>query len=396
MALTHNVSLSLADGADVDVWDGYQITQSMIRHGSPFTFELWRSNTARSTWDYLLDNVKAFDPCTVRIDGAVQMCGQIESVRVGSDRGGAKIIVSGRDTAGCLQSWDLDPRIPLRKTTLEDALRAIFEPFGFKVFIGVDASVVAQSQRAHRAASAKHAPRHPRRAHVDRWRPDIGTKAWQAAQKLCRRAGYMMWVAPWDTDSIAVIVDKPRYDSAPIYQLTRREVSPGLVSQDSNILAGWRTTDVRDVPTEVFVYGQAARGDGTPARTCAHLVNDRLDAQFVRFPVPARPIHARSVSAQELGHNEQQAARLLDDAMVRHRAYEAIVQGHGQTLDGGDDARVLWAINNNVRVRDDVSRIDETMMIDTLEFTGSRNDGKRTKLNLHPLYAIRLQPDPEA
>jgi prophage tail gpP-like protein len=393
MAITHDVTLEIG-GKSIDVWDEYQIKQSMVDHGSPFTFTLWHSLEAQSAWDWVLQNVKCEDKATVRIDGALQLCGVIETIKGSADKsGGAKLVVSGTDVAGLTMRWDTSPRVSQKTVALSDAVTAIFADFGLSVQVA-DATAMVSTQTGRRRGGRGAAGAH-RGQRIDKYRPEIGEKAWTAADRLCRRAGYMLWTAPWDVDTIAVIIDKPRYDSAPQYQFTRR-IENGRATQDSNIISGGPCVTTAECPSEVYVYGHGDRGDGTPARVCGHAKNDRWDPQFVRTPVRTKEIHQRTQKSRGLHQSEKQASRVVDQAMVRHSTYECVVQGHSQGLEGGDDIQLMYAINNVARVRDDIFARDQSMMIDTVEFSRSRGQGTLTHVTMHALHAIQLEPDPEA
>lgn len=388
----HDVVLEI-NGVAIDTWDEYHFKSSMIDHGNPFTFTLWRSKESATAWDYLLENVKCEDPVTLRVDGALQLAGYIETIAGSASKNtGASIVVSGTDVAGLAMRWDVSPRANVINTELHSALEAIFEPFGLSVQVADGAAtVITQSGRSHGNRSRSGTRR---RQKIDKHRPEIGAKAWSAAEKLCRRVGYMLWSAPWDVDTIGIIVDKPAYSSQPLYQFVRRLV--GESSQDSNILEGGPRISTAETPSEAFVYGQGDHGDGTPARVCAHATNNRLDTQFVRSPMRTKPVHARTVSGRGLRQAQQQADRVIDDAMMRHSTYSCTVKRHSQPWDGSDEIQLLYAINSTARVRDDVFRIDRTYLIDTIEGSRSRQNGTFTHINMHSLGAISLTPDPDA
>ncbi len=174
MAQTHAVELKLADGTVLDVWDRYTIVQDILSPGSPFTFSLWRSTVAQSTWDVIQAKIKCFVSVELRIDGAMQMNGVIEHVQPFRDRSrGCGIVISGTDLTGRLQRFDASPRVSSRNVTLADVITSLLEPFGItNVLIG-DAGG-ARDVQFGRARSATSIRRVHRRQHIDLAHPRMG------------------------------------------------------------------------------------------------------------------------------------------------------------------------------------------------------------------------------
>jgi prophage tail gpP-like protein len=162
VAITHTASLTLANGStEIDVWDRYTVSLSMLRVGQPWTFSLWRSTTRNTTWELLNRRVQLFDRVTLAIDGHPQLTGCAESFERHADGHGECIaVLSGRDLAGVAQSWDADPTINLRGVTLEDALSALFTPLALTLTI-TPAAAAAEVQGARRPGARGARPPHP-------------------------------------------------------------------------------------------------------------------------------------------------------------------------------------------------------------------------------------------
>ena len=396
MARTHNVALTLADGTEIDVFDEYTVKIGMFDHGNPFTFTLWHSNEARAAWSYLLENVKCYDPVTLTIDGAIELSGVIGTVHPYADAKSARLEISGRDMVGLAMDADVSPRLSAKGSTLAEVLEEMFVPLGIKVVVAASASEVRDAQIGKRRAGRTKT--HSRAHKIDKFHPPIGERIWAAAERLCKRYGYLMWSAPYDADTIAVVIDVPAYDSEPLFQLTRRARRDDNNTQDSNILSGGLRVCTDGIPTETWVYGAGSRGDTNPSRALAHEVNTRLDPRFVRHPPRYIPRHQRTNQSRGLGQAQQQARRSINDQMRSHRVYECVVQGHSQSYQGDDDVQLFYAINSMVRVRDDLLGIDEAMMLDsvTLARTATGNTGTTTRLSLHTKGAIVCEPDAES
>lgn len=396
MAISHAVSLLIGDSStEVDAWDQYTLSLSMLRAGQPWTFSIWRSADRRTTWDVATRTVKLFERVTVTVDGHPQLTGRIETIeRHARGHTECALVISGRDLAGPAQSWDADPTVSIRDTALEDALASIFDPLGLTV--RVTAAAAARSMQSARPAPA---PPPRRRRVVDRSHPRPGEKVWDLATSMVRRLGYMLWVAPRTDGTVGIVVDAPDYDQAPMYALARRLTQRGEGS--GNILDGAEAISVRSVPTDVNVYTGSTRGAATSSRSRASVVNDALYSDsvtrgFISSTTQAQPQHVRSSRARTLQAAQKEARREIADAMREFYRYTARVQGHGQTVDG---VMRLYAVNTVARVRDDLFTdpqgrpLDASMLVTDVEFSGSRQGGQTTTLTMVPLRSIQVDPE---
>src|SRR5688572_26270993 len=261
MAIQHDVSLSLGQGnLIINNYDSYEINLDMFQPGSPWQFTLWHSVNGNSAWHRVVPMIKLGDHVKLSIDGALQLNGKIEDMRAGgSAEAGASITISGRDLSGVAQDADADPRTRLYKRVLAEALEALFAPLGIPVVIGANADAAREVQsraRFRRGAhgSTSHATTSRGRHHrkhktktVDLSHPRPGERIWQVADSICRKMGFMMWVAPSANGELAVIVDVPDYNQQALYSFERRLLESGKVTQESNILEGWLHAQIRDI-----------------------------------------------------------------------------------------------------------------------------------------------------
>ena len=173
-----------------------------------------------------------------------------------------------------------------------------------------------------------------------------------------------------------------------------------------NVLASTEEVNLRGVPTAVAVFAGSGRGDKVSSRGRAVVENARLADRavtrgFVLRPTPLQPRFVRSDRARTRQRAEQEAQRIITDAMAGFRTYTATVRGHGQRVDG---AARLFAINTTARVVDsaqtdpDGNPLDEVMLITRLEFRRKREQGVSasagtlTTATLVPLGAVDLTP----
>ena len=302
MATPHTVAVTLSSGTDVDVFDRYTITLDMMRAGNPWTVSMWRSisGAREASWEVLRREVKLGENITLSIDGAAQITGRIETLRTAApdDKGGATMVISGRDLGGMAMTWDADPTVRLKGLALSDALTALFTPFGVSVLItdaaaarlvqsGTNRTSLGRPSRPHATHTTRphspsrgvHAAHARRRAQpIDQSHPRAGEKAWALAEEMCRRVGFLMWVAPSAAGGLAVVVDVPAFSTADVFTFGRR-IENGVAT--GNILKGAESFSIKEVPSEVNVYTGTTRGDLVSNRSRSQTFNVGVETAAV-------------------------------------------------------------------------------------------------------------------
>lgn len=419
MAFAHSVEVTLSSGTSVDVFDRYTIALDMMRAGNAWTVSMWHSADRRTAWPVLRREVKVGENCTLSIDGAAQMTGRIEAAETHTTREGSTLVISGRDLAGPAMSWDADPTVRLKGLSLSDALAALFAPMGVPLLITDAAAARAVHAGTNRASLGTHHHARPRatastsrshsptrgvhRAHrrhraqpIDQSHPRAGEKVWALAEEMCRRIGYLMWVAPSADGGLCVVVDVPSFNTPDAYHLALRTDPAAL----SNILKGAEKLSVKDVPTEVNVYTGTTRGDLISNRSRSRTFNVGLGLAevsrgLIASPMPAQVRHIKSARSRTLAASAKEGERVIAEAMAGFRRYECTVQGHGQLVGG---AMHLYAVNTMARVRDDLATapdgtpLEESMLITGVTFEGGRGSGCTTNLVLVPKGSIQVIP----
>lgn len=394
----HDVLLFVGPNAlQVDVWDRYDITLSMLGVGNPWTFSFWHSDTAHSTWDLLMGPTgpKVGDLVTMSIDGDTILTGAVEVREVGdaSDAGreGVAMVLSGRDLAGPAISFDADPTLSVRGQPLDTTLTRLLAGVGLTVEVSEHVDPVATTG-ALRVPRTIHARQTSRRQRLDLAHPHVGEKAWSVVERLVRRLGYRAWVAPGpQSGRCAVVVDVPNTTGALLWDL-RRVLQDGRVTADSNILSGKSRTSIRDVPTTVTVFSDSMRGENASARQARTVVNDRLtNPAITRGEVAAtlgpQPRYVRSETARTDTGAQAEGLRAIVEAMEHFRGYQLTTRGHGQ---GG----VIYAPNTRGTVRDDLAGVNETMLLTDVTFSGGRSVGQHARLSFVPDGALSTIPVP--
>lgn len=438
MARSHQVTLAIgAEGVEISAWDEVAITLDMLRAGSPWTVTLWRTARGES-WARVRELAKIFAPIEIRVDGAVQLRGTIERIRDGANRSGAPFTISGRDIFAAAMVADVDPRLHLRDTTLEDAMRAALQPLGLDVTVGANAAAVREVQAGARPGPRGSTATTPRRHRVDRFRPQVGQRLWDFLTQLARRHGYLIYPGPIE-GGMGLVIDRPDYTAAPQGRLWRRRRSAG--TYEGNILDGTLSLDATDVPTEVTVFGRtrmtapqdarhSARTEnvrlqfggiglfgavdralgreptalvraatesppattpaagGTTTRSTTTVLNERLAIRRIADVYFPRPRYVRDTKARTPQITEQRTRHVLARTMQEFAVFEATAQGFSWGTEGR-----LWTMNSMVTLDDEVTGVRGAWLATRVEFRRSRTNGHTTSLRLVPPHAIDLFPD---
>jgi prophage tail gpP-like protein len=208
---------------------------------------------------------------------------------------------------------------------------------------------------------------------------------------VVRGLGYRLWAAAAEGRT-AVVVDRPASSGAPLFTLLRELVN-GRVTEASNLLAGKEVTSIKEVPSVVTAFADAPRGDSTSAKISREVANGFLltDAAAARVSLDAPPrpryLQSRSATTEAGAHNE--ASRVCAQANERFRVLQYSVLGHRQ------NGR-LWVPNVRVALRDDLVGIDATVLCVSVQYTGSRDEGPKTRLTLLPDGALSELPETDS
>lgn len=392
MSTKHTVEIWLGSGPTqrrVRVAGQYTFALSFLEAGQAWTITLWRSDrTTDNGWDALTDpdtGVKVGQRMSATVDGDVILSGYIEVHEIGDaaeGHGGVNMVVSGRDLAGAAISFDADPTVALKGRPLDEALQDLFRGVGLTVQVSEHADPEATVPGLRTPRRGRSRP--TRRAHpVDDAHPKIGERVWSIAERLVRRLGFRLWVAPGSDDRMcALVVDTPRNGGTPLWQFARG---------DEGFLTGREVTSIRDVPTAATVFAQAPRGEAVAAGLRREVTNGALLTdeilERVELDLPVQPRYVESRTARTDDAARQEAGRVLAEANEKLRVYRTKRQGHGQ---GGR----IFAPNTLATVDDPVCRVRGRRLVTTVTFHGARDGGQTTELELVPEGTISTEPSP--
>lgn len=404
--VVHTVRVVIG-GYAVTAWDEVRITRDMLSAGAPWAVTVWRTG-AEGEWAALKRAARLYAPVEIHVDDALQLRGELESRKGGSDRSaGAPLTFAGRDFGGTAMSTHVDPRISLRNVTLYDALVRIFAPLGVPITLGVDAAEARDTMagarpspvHSRRSGTRPSRPRSARAAalaaqrprgqghHVDRFRFEAGTSVWDAAQRLARRHGFLLFPAPV-ASGLGLILDKPAYDAPVQYRLTRTPI-PGRLDWGGNVTRGERALNGADTPARATVFAHSAPGAREDAHHRGVVENLVLQHHPLVHPGGAqrvRYIEDKRATTPRLAENRGRAE--INRAMADFDVYTA-------TTPGFDFNGRLWTPNAMCAVEDDFEEVYGDWLVTRVEFRRSRSGGQATDLRLVPKGAIDVQPDPE-
>jgi prophage tail gpP-like protein len=388
------VALRLRDGTEIRNIPSIDVQHDMLSPGSAWAATLWWSKERGSEWREIRRKCVCGEMVFVEIGGATQMLGRIEETTVNAEghNGGLELTLSGRDIIGRLIDWDADPRTQLRNTTLEEAIAALCDPFGVRVY-ACEAAAEREARGLPRRGRRTRTNRPRRRNVIDTTRIQIGQRVWEVIDKLCRANGFLVWGAPTEySNTIELVIDKPASASPPVFAFERVSQPDGTYR--GNMLKGRHQVSTRNVPTEVTAFGHTALASGSDARLQRTVFNDRLVSPYVVAPdaFGPQPRFLRPDQARTEAAIGKAAERTFAQAMGDWRSYDVRVRGFGQLV---GDQRRLYTQNTGARVRDDCEEpaIDENMLIRSVHFHESRERGQITELVLVPDGAITVTPD---
>lgn len=383
------VSLEIG-GTYIDAWDGYQVDLDMLRPGSPWTFSIWHADAQRSTWEAAIAAAKAFARVTLSIDGCVVLDGLLRRVRVIHSERGATLVLSGLDLVGALSEAHADPSRSFKGLSLQATIEQLVALVSVPVELSEAAAAVG-TQRGLRPPRRPTARRSSRPARVEQFRPKPGETVWQCIEAVCRRAGYLVWTERGASqDRLVLRVDRPRESGPPSFGFLWAYDESGVrATPGSNVLDADDDLNTLNVPSSVTVFADSPRGDATSARLARQVENDRLGGARYAFLIPQSPRFSVSARARSIADAQREATRAIGDANAGLDAYSCTVQGHTQERGG---TRYLYNINEIALVRDEFTGRDEHMLITSVSFTGSADEGQRTRVRCVPLGAIKCEP----
>lgn len=369
--------------------------------------------------DALVDNVvKTITPGTLvnfSINGHTQGTGFVDGVTVSSSRhGGTEVMVHGRDRLAQAVDSCVDPKLQLSAgSTLYDAIKAIFTPFGWSddtqfLVTNDDNRNVKTGARRGTPTSKKGKPLKSFQCH--QLKPYPGEGCFAFASRIAQRFGVWIWIT---NDANFLVISRPDFDQEPIYRLAHKR---GPADIYNNIEQSTATVDYSDQPSVIVATGFGTGGEWPSSVFSLAVANPAIEAPFAdikgRYPntrfidwpdtawsaptaqlTYARPLFLHDDESKTSAELEFFLRREIALRVRKTLTYTAEVEGHGvapASSDPGDPSALIWAIDTMVDVDDDASNVHEPLWVLARTFRKSRTGGTSTRLEMIRPHSLEI------
>lgn len=376
-AREHRVSIVVAD-RQIDGWIDYTIDSSMVEPADSFRL---RGPYHRDTWKLCPRDARV----QILIDGVVMIDGFIDYRERGAKEGTLEL--GGRDKGGRLVMESI-PHVTFSGLKMTQVITKLVYPWFESVSISDARNRIVRRGKGHKAPAAKEPIIFDTRSGN---RFDVGQIRWAAIEEIVSQAGLLAWSSG---DGKEFIVGKPNHDQAPQY-LVRHAVDRDestcidLVYREENTNRYSLITVVGSGGGTITDYGENVTGrtgtvvDGKGAKGTGR--------DFARQKILVMPEQALRDNAQALRIARREQIRR---DFERNRA-TATMPYHGQIVAG--QTRTLFAPNTIARVVDEelpvgdgsassraLGHLDYPFFIYACSYTGSRDGGETTRLDMVP------------
>lgn len=370
--LRHVVSI-VVNGRQIDGWEDYDITSSMIQPSDSFSM---RRPFDPEAWNELRVDSKV----RIQIDGVSVLDGFVDRRKKRSKD--HSIEIGGRDRAGRLVQ-ESAPAVNYQGLEISEAIRRLASPW-FGVVTLSDARNRKLRTGKGRKVPTGNEPIVVRRRSPNGGKVQPGQSRWSVIEEIVSQAGLIAWSS---ADGKEIVVGRPNYSQAP--QFVVRVARPGSGAQTTCKELDYEE-DCGDRYSMIAVVGS---GGGTEADYGKNVTSrrgvvfddpsNRLDGtgrDFLhpkRLLMPERNFDSNN-DADEIAQREQ-ARRDF-----RRVTVTATMPFHGQFVSTG--APTIFAPNTIASVIDEEMepRLDDDYLIYQCTYRGSRSDGSTTMLEMVP------------
>lgn len=372
--------VNLSTGKEFTNWESVTISSEFLTPCDSFSLtcgaEIAGPDLAKQIASYPKDNKAA--AIQILINDKPQITGFVDKLSVSCDRGGTKVMVTGRDILAPIVSGNVDPRMPIPKETTIAGLveLVVFKQFSkaYAIFESDIASDIAIGAKVG-GKKKKYESRHKRDLTIKDLKPHDNEGAFSYLSRILQHYGYWLWAAQ---DGSGVVIGGPDYDQEPAYELIRRH-DPGSakgIGRANNIVAGTLSQDETDVPSHVYVRGV----DGGGGQKAA--VKGMNSNPFVTNFVPAYLMDKDATSKEQA---ERIARLFMAKKMRNYLTYDCTVAGFSDRKTGG-----IYNVNAVAKVADEKTGTDGRMWVESRTFRKTRSEGSVTEMKLIPLGTLVL------
>jgi prophage tail gpP-like protein len=381
MANSHRITITVRgdihnQGGIYDAWTGYHVESSMITPAD--AFELRRAFDA-DAWNLLRRDAQV----RLQVDDTTILDGYIDK-RVRSAKAGT-MVISGRDRVGRLVD-ESAPEINYSSMTVLSAIQKLAAPWFTKVTLSDARNRALRRGKGRRVASSTEQPvainiRVPRQGTVH-----PGMSRWQVIHEIASRAGLIAYSS---ADGTELFVGKPNHNQAAQYLFVHAKLGAqsGFVGNIKDLTI---TEDDGERYSLIMCAGTGGQGDTNYGKNVADhrgVVFDnpdnRLDGTGDDFLWPKRLFMPEKSFAS---HGDAQRVAANEQTRRDYKRHLVSIEApfHGQFL--GPGPPVLFAPNTVARVIDEEQDpiMDDTYLVVSCAYSGSREQGETTTLHLVP------------
>lgn len=338
----HNVVLTIA-GQPYSGWERVRVMRSLDSLTGAFELELADRQKTGGT----RVTIRATDPCTLSIDGALIITGHVDRL---SQRVGAEdhlLSAAGRDKAADLVdcsavvspgSW--------RNVSMEAIVAELLKPFGVSARFTADTG-----------------------AKIRRFALQPGEPVHAAIERLCRFRALCAWSEP----DGRVVIGNPANGPA-----------VGRLTEGVNLAEIEVTHDAADRYSHYVVKGQAAGDNDTNGRAAAQVKATATDPAITRY----RPLIIIAEDQATIASLKKRAEWEANVRAARSQTVTIMLPGWY------DPAGTIWAPRSRVQVVSQRLGIDLVMLVVAVELSRGE-DGTITRLTLQPPEAWQQLTVPE-
>lgn len=360
----------VVDGKEVGGWESYEISQSMRTPSDAFSLS---RPFDRAAWDLLRPD----RPIKVLIDEVVVLTGFIDDSEK-SDNGADSIMISGRDKVGRLVQ-ESAPSVSYKGLTERDLIARVAAPWFTAVTNSNARNRKLVRGRGRQAAVGDEPIRLDTRGGTT---IEPGQARWAVIEELLRQSGHLAWSSG---DGRELIVGLPNYNQAIQWSIFHPS-DASVRGIEGNALAFGIKRSTGDRYSRIVVVGSGAGTDANYGASVSSRYGEAKDNPLTpdgdgtTFSAPKRLVMVEDVQSRAEAVSiakREMARRALDSLRIN-----ATLPLHGQVLSGA--RRALFALDTMARVEDEVTGLAGAYLIDSLQFTGSRQAGQQTRLSCIP------------
>lgn len=404
---TDQITLLLVDsGLQIKQWVDYGFNSNFLTPTDGWSLTIGGEIVTKGLAEALVPGAKVI----LSLNGLDQCSGYIDGIEISTDRGsGLQYKIDGRDSLAPVIDGHIDPRTHFKESqSLEEVLRSVFEPFGFKNFI-IDNDAARSLKTGLKTGHFKKGGRRQGKAiaayKLRQLRPQAHEGAFAFVARISQRFGLWIWSSP---DGETIILGEPDFEQEASYKLLRNRAA-------TTIIGGSCKYDTAEQPTIILADGFSGGGEFGKSRIrakCVHpilgydasgamlphvktIFDKHAEATEIKLPfadstnlaykraranrIASRPLYLHDDESKTLEQLTKYVQREMALRLQKSITVSYTVEGHAYQAGG---AYIPWTPETIVDVDDEVFGIKGRMYVLGRTFRKSRSGGTTTTLDL--------------